>query len=155
VNLAAGLALAKELSAKGKDDVRLHFTLGVLLASAKQYREAQVELEKANALQPETFEILYNLGQADLRGHDDSKAGVVLNRALKLKPDSAETLYLLAQVYVDQSRSVDALDPCRTAESYSRRIDRRHLLSGRATVVVIGNPICLASKLESGDAFAL
>src|SRR5258708_7063794 len=107
---AAGLALAKELSAKGKDDVRLHFTLGGLLASAKQYREAQVELEKANALQPETFEILYNLGQADLRGHDDSKAGVVLNRALKLKPDSAETLYLLAQVYVDQSRSVDALD---------------------------------------------
>ena len=99
---AAGLSLARTLSAQNKDDVRLHFTLGVLLASAKQYRQAQLELEKANALQPETFEILYNLGQAYLRGSDYSKAEVALNRALKLKPDSAETLYLLAQVYADQ-----------------------------------------------------
>ena len=52
---------------ENKDDVQLHFTLGVLLASEKQYRAAQLDLEKANALQPETFEILYNLGQAYLR----------------------------------------------------------------------------------------
>jgi tetratricopeptide (TPR) repeat protein len=107
---AAGLALARKLSAENKDDVRLHFTLGVFLASAKQYREAQLELEKANALQPETFEILYNLGQAYLRGHDYGQAEIALNRALKLKPDSPDALYLLAQVYADQSRAVDALD---------------------------------------------
>ncbi len=107
---AAGLRLAKILSAQNKDDVRLHFTLGVFLAQSKQYREAQLELEKANALQPETFEILYNLGHAYLRGHDYSKAEVVLNRALKLKPDSPDTLYLLGQVYADQTRAVDALD---------------------------------------------
>jgi tetratricopeptide (TPR) repeat protein len=107
---AVGLALAKEISAQSKDDVRLHFTLGGLLASAKQYRDAEAELEKANALQPETFEILYNLGQAYLRGREYSKAELALNRALKLKPDSAETLYLLAQIYADQSKPVDALD---------------------------------------------
>jgi tetratricopeptide (TPR) repeat protein len=107
---AAGLTLARTLSAQNKDDVRLHFTLGVFLASAKQYREAQMELEKANALQPETFEILYNLGQAYLRGRDYAKAELALNRALKLKPDSPETLYLLAQVDADQSKAVDALD---------------------------------------------
>lgn len=109
---AAGLALAKEISAqaKYKDDVRLHFTLGGLLASAKQYRKAEIELEKANALQPETFEILYNLGQAYLRDHNEEKAELILNRALKLKPDSAETLYLLAQIKFDQSKPVDALD---------------------------------------------
>jgi tetratricopeptide (TPR) repeat protein len=106
----AGISLAREVSAQGKEDFRLHFTLGVLLASAKQYREAQTELEKANALQPETFEILYNLGQAHLRGHDYSKAELALNRAVKLKPDSAETLYLLAQLYADQAKAVDALD---------------------------------------------
>jgi tetratricopeptide (TPR) repeat protein len=108
--IPAGLALARSLSAQNKDDVRLHFTLGVLLASAKQYREAALELEKANALQPETFEILYNLGQAYLRSHDYAKAEVALNRALKLKPDSAESLYLLAQLDADQSRPVEALD---------------------------------------------
>jgi tetratricopeptide (TPR) repeat protein len=107
---AEGLKSATELSAENKDNVQLHFTLGVLLAAEKQYRAAQFELENANALQPETFEILYNLGQAYLRGGAYAKAELALNRALKLKPDSPEALYLLAQVYSDQRKSVDALD---------------------------------------------
>ena len=105
-----GLQTARELSAAHARDVQLHFTLGVLLASEKQYNAAQLELERANSLQPETFEILHNLGQAYLRGHNYAKAELTLNRALKLKPDSPETLYLLAQVYSEQSRPVDALD---------------------------------------------
>jgi len=107
---AEGLKVAKELSAQNNDDVQLHFTLGVLLAAEKQYRTAQLELERANALQPETLEILYNLGQAYLRSGEYSKAEPVLNRALKLKPDSPEVLYLMAQVYSEQTRPVDALD---------------------------------------------
>ena len=107
---AEGLKMATELSAQNKDDVQLHSTLGVLLASAKEYRAAQLELEKANALQPETFEILYNLGQTYLRAGEYAKAEPILNRALKLKPDSPEALYLLAQVYSEQTRAVDALD---------------------------------------------
>jgi tetratricopeptide (TPR) repeat protein len=107
---ASGLKVASELSARKKDDVQLHFTLGVLLASERQYKPAELELEKANALQPDTFETLYNLGQAYLRAGDYSKAEPALDRALKLKPDSADTLYLLAQVYSDQSRPVDALE---------------------------------------------
>lgn len=104
------LQTAHELSAAHKQDIQLHFSLGVLLASAKQYKSAQLELEQANTLQPETFEILHNLGQAYLKGHEYSKAEVALNRALKLKPDSAETLYLAAQLDFEQSRPVDALD---------------------------------------------
>jgi tetratricopeptide (TPR) repeat protein len=107
---AEALQTARELSAAHKQDVRLHFTLGVLLATAKQYKAAQRELEQANALQPETFEILHNLGQAYLRGHVYTKADLALNRALKTKPESAETLCLLAQVYSEQARPVDALD---------------------------------------------
>ena len=107
---AEGLKLAKELSARAQDDVQMHFTLGVLLASEKQYPAAQLELEKANALKPETFEILYNLGQNYLRAAEFGKAELALNRALQLKPESAETLYLLAQVYNQQTRVVDALD---------------------------------------------
>jgi len=107
---AEGLKLANALSAESPNDVRRHFTLGVFLASAKQYRAAQLELEKANALQPETLEILYNLGQAYLRSGDYSKAEPVLTRALKLKPDSPETLYLMAQVYNEEGRPVDALE---------------------------------------------
>ena len=107
---AEGLKSATALSNENKDDVQLHFTLGVLLASEKQYHAAQLELEKANALQPETFEILFNLGQSYLRAGEYTKAELALNRALKLKPDSPDTLYLLAQVAAGQRKSVDALD---------------------------------------------
>ena len=92
---AEALKTAHDLSASHKQDVQLHFTLGVLFASAKQYKAAQLELEQANALQPETFEILHNLGQAYLRAQEYAKADLALNRALKLKPDSAETLVSL------------------------------------------------------------
>ena len=105
-----GLKVADALSAEKKDDVQLHFSLGLLLASEKQYKAAQLEMEKANALQPETFEIIYNLGQTYLRSGDYPKAELSLNRALKLKPESPETLYLLAQVYAEQARPVDALE---------------------------------------------
>jgi len=107
---AEGLKTARELSAKNKDNLQVHFTLGVLLTSEKQYRAAQFELERANALEPQTFEILRNLGEVYLRNSEYGKAEVTLNRALKRKPDSTDTLYLLGQVYSDEHKPIDALD---------------------------------------------
>ncbi|MDE3187032.1 MAG: tetratricopeptide repeat protein [Acidobacteriota bacterium] len=107
---ADALRLATELSAQSSSDVQVHFSLALLLASEKQYKPARLELEKADALQPETFEILYNLGQVLLRSGDSAGAELALSRALKLKPDSVETMYLLAQARTNQSRPLDALD---------------------------------------------
>ncbi len=107
---AQALKMATQLAAQNKNSVQVHFSLGVLLASEKQYSAAQLELEKADALQPETFEILYNLGQVFLREGEYPKANIALNRALKVKPDSPDALYLLAQVCTNESRPLDALD---------------------------------------------
>lgn len=104
------LRVATDVSTLNKNDVQLHFSLGVLLASQKQYKVAQLELEKADALQPETFEIVYNLGQVYLRDGQNPKAQIALNRALKLKPDSVEAMYLLSQAYTNDGRPLDALD---------------------------------------------
>jgi tetratricopeptide (TPR) repeat protein len=107
---ADALHAANELSEQNKSDVQVHFSLGLLLASERQYKAAQLELESADALQPETFEILYNLGEDLLRLGDYPKAEHTLGRALRLKPESPETLCLLAQTYTNQSRPLDALD---------------------------------------------
>ena len=107
---AEALRLAAELSKQNEADVQVHFSLGAMLASAKQYPQAQAELERADALQPGTFEILYNLGQTFLRNNENPKAEVALSRALKLKPETPDALYLLAQVYEKESRPLDALD---------------------------------------------
>ena len=104
------LRLANQLSAESPNDVQLHFSLGILLASQQQYMAAQLELEKANTLNPGTFEILFNLGQVYLRNGDDKDADLALSRAVSMKPDTPEALFLLAQVYVKERRPLDALD---------------------------------------------
>jgi tetratricopeptide (TPR) repeat protein len=102
--------LAAQLSEQHKNEIEVHFSLGVLLASEKQYKAAQSELERADILKPNTFEILYNLGQTYLRNKEYPKADLALTRAIHLKPDSSDTLYLLAQVCANESRPRDALD---------------------------------------------
>jgi tetratricopeptide (TPR) repeat protein len=105
-----GLELARSLSEQAGNDVRAHFTLGVLLAKQLQYSAASHEFEIANSLQPDTFEILHNLGQAYRKRGDNEKALDVLGRALKLSPNSVETLYLIAQIDSDQGKDLDALE---------------------------------------------
>jgi tetratricopeptide (TPR) repeat protein len=107
---AEALRMATALSSENQGDVRLHFSLGVLLASRGQNKAALLELEKADVLAPNTFQILFNLGQACLLDGQYSRAELQLNRALKVKPDSVETLYLLAQSRWKQSQPLDALD---------------------------------------------
>jgi len=107
---AEAVRLAAALSSENPTDVKLHFSLGVLLASQGQNKTALLELQKADVLQPNTFEIRYNLGQAYLLDDQYSKAQLQLSRALTLQPDSAEALYLLAQARWKQSQALDALD---------------------------------------------
>jgi tetratricopeptide (TPR) repeat protein len=105
-----GLELARSLSEQAKNDVRAHYTLGVLLAKLGQYSAAIHEFETADALQPGTFEILHDLGHAYLQSGGNEKALGILKRALKLSPDSVGTLYLMAQAYANEGKDLDALD---------------------------------------------
>ena len=107
---APALRTAETLSRQNAKDVKLHFTLGVVLASKKQYGPAIHEFEIANALQPRTIEILHDLGQAYLRDGQFSKAEATLEQGLELDRNSAETLYLLAQCLADQNKDIEALE---------------------------------------------
>jgi len=129
-----GLALARSLSEQAKNDVRTHFTLGVLLAKQGQYSEAIHEFEAADALQPGTFEILHNLGHAYLQSGEYVKALDILNRALKLSPDSVETLYFMAQAYANQSKDLDALDLLVRARKLAPRNTNAILLTARLSM---------------------
>ena len=94
---------------KNKGSVQVHFTLGVLLGTEKQFRAAQLELEQANALQPQTFEILFNLGQVNLRAGDSRRRSGLESR-VEIETGFRGNMYLLGQVYSEESKPVDALD---------------------------------------------
>jgi len=108
--MAQGLKTAAALSLQNPGDVKLHFSLGVVLASKQQYKPAIREFEKANALQPQTFEILHDLGQAYLRDGQLAAAQATIERALQLDHESADTLYLLAQCLAAQHLDIEALE---------------------------------------------
>jgi tetratricopeptide (TPR) repeat protein len=105
-----GLQTATTLSRRAGKDVSLHYSLGVVLASRKQWQPAIREFEIANVLHPGTVEILHNLGQAYLHASQPAKAQAVLAQALTVDPASAEVLYLLAQAQANQQRDVEALE---------------------------------------------
>jgi len=107
---ADALELVRTVSGQAKNDLRPHFSLGILLAREKEYDPAIHELELADALSPGTPEILHNLGQAYFREKNYGKAEEVLKRALSLRPDSPDTLYVLAQVYAAQQKDLQALE---------------------------------------------
>lgn len=107
---AEALTLVSELSRAHPNDIQVHTTLGLVLASEGQYKPAEIELERADVLKPQDFDTLYYLGQTYLRDGQFAKAELQLDLALKLKPDSPEALYSLAQTYDDESRPLDALD---------------------------------------------
>jgi len=107
---AEALHLASQISAEKKNDVKLHFSLGVLLASAGQYKPAELELERADVLAPGTFDILYSLGQTYLLDGNYPKAELELSQALAKNPKSTETLYLMGETYWKESRPLDALN---------------------------------------------
>ncbi len=106
----AGLAAAGRLSRDSTKDTKIHFSLGLLLASNRQFQQAAYEFELANALSPGNFDILHDLGQAYLMSGQFQKAEETLNQALRLQPESADTLYLLAQTASEMHKEVDALE---------------------------------------------
>lgn len=104
------LHLAEIVSAQNGDDVQVHYSLGVLLASEMHFRPALTELEKADALHPETFEILVALGRTLLQSAEPARAELALRHALTIQTESPEALYFLAQAQAAQSRPRDALE---------------------------------------------
>ena len=105
------LELAHRISSTYPKDVRAHFSLGTLLASEKQLEAAIHELEIADALMPGSFDILYSLGRTYYEnGNNEGKAENVLRRALAVQPDSAQTMLMLAKLYHDQKKDLQAME---------------------------------------------
>lgn len=101
--------LAAQISDQNKNDVRVHFSLGVLLAEGRLYPPAIHELEISDAMQPGTFETLYNLGQAYCQNHNNVKGEETLQRALKIRPESTAVLYSLGKLYYTEGKDLQAL----------------------------------------------
>ena len=86
----------------------LHNRLGALQAEFGDYAGAIQNLEKANALKPDSYEFRYNLGLAYHRNADPDHALKILE-PVRLQQDNAEIENLLGDVYEKKGQYLDAV----------------------------------------------
>ncbi|MGO8735325.1 MAG: tetratricopeptide repeat protein [Terriglobia bacterium] len=78
-------------------DPRVSFSVGMLFAEWKSYRQAEGAFAKAQQAAPGNFDVLYNLGLAALEARDGEQAGQALHLALHERPDDVDCLIGLAR----------------------------------------------------------
>ncbi len=87
-----------------------NFALGVALASAGQYDQAEAFFSKTLEAEPANFEALYDLGLAASHAGHNERARSVLEQAVAQEPENVNALYDLAAVDVALDRKEAALE---------------------------------------------
>ncbi len=96
-------------------DADTHAQLGAILAATNRGVEGQKELETALAIDPTSFNALFNLASLEAEQGNLPGAAALLERALMQK-DDAEAHQLLGNVYAAQGGYESALKQFRTVE---------------------------------------
>ncbi len=86
------------LSPLADRDAHLSFSLGVALASAHQYDQAETFFNRAVEAEPGNFDALYDLGLAASHAGHKERARETLQEALQQQPNNVDVLYDLAAV---------------------------------------------------------
>ena len=112
-----------EASTQRADDVEVHFALGTLLASYKQYRIGARELELGQALQPERLEILFNEQAAEEDADTDVRERAEGEDAPRGVDERADLRVALLDLPDDRAdRLVDERDPDFVRRGHAERM---------------------------------
>jgi tetratricopeptide (TPR) repeat protein len=123
-------ALLVQISPMAQSDPRLSFSLGVALASAKQYGKAETCFSRTLETAPSDFDALYNLGLAASHAGHNGRARDVLQAALEQQPRNVDVLYDLAAVNAALDRKDAAVQPlAQAAQLAPERADIQRLLA--------------------------
>ena len=102
-------ALLQQLAAQGQGDPQWTFSLGLALASAGQYAQAETFFTRTLEAAPANADVLYNLGLAASRAGDRERALTVFEAAEKQRPDDVDLLYNLGALCAEMDRKEAAI----------------------------------------------
>jgi Tfp pilus assembly protein PilF len=91
------------------EEAELHEALGEFYLDNHSDEDAQVELERAVALDSSRTKALYLLGRRYVQDRENEKAVTYLQRALRLQPNLNEASGLLGTAYVRMGQFADAI----------------------------------------------
>jgi tetratricopeptide (TPR) repeat protein len=94
----------------------VHFGLGYLLWSQKQYKEAAIEFHAELANDPNHLQAMLYLGDADIQMNQMEEAKPLLERVVKLNPSLGLGHLDLGIIYVESDHNTEALRQFNLAE---------------------------------------
>jgi tetratricopeptide (TPR) repeat protein len=119
-----------ELTSAAENDVRLAFSLGLALASVKQYDRAETCFSRVLESAPANPDVLYNLGLAASRAGHKERAHDALQAVLQQRPEDVDALYNLGAVDAALGQKESAVELLAKAAQLSpRRADIQLLLA--------------------------
>ena len=100
------LELAPELAAS-------HVSAGIAYCMSQDYKESEVEFEKAIGLDPKDYEAWYFFGRAKVHEGDLERALKLFDRAAKVRPEDFQSVLLQAQLYTSLGQEKKAIEVTR------------------------------------------
>jgi tetratricopeptide (TPR) repeat protein len=117
-------------TAAAQGGASLSYSLGVALASARQYGKAEEVLSRALIAAPSNFDVLYKLGLAAAHAGHNERARDILQSALRQQPQNVDVLYDLAAVNAALGQRETAVDlAASAAQLAAERADVQQLLA--------------------------
>jgi len=104
-----GAEILAKLEITAGEDPRLSYSLGMIYADWKRYKDAERAFTRALEAAPTNFDILYNLGLAALRAGNFERAKEVLGIALKQRPDDVDLIQTLARAHAETGQQDQAI----------------------------------------------
>jgi tetratricopeptide (TPR) repeat protein len=119
--------LLGELEEETGNDPRAAFSVGIVEAQWKEYKQAEQSLRRALDADPTNPDITYNLGLSGLNAGDLDTAQTMLAATLRQRPDDVDTLYNLARLETKRGNDDEAIV----------RLVRAHQLAPRRSDVLV------------------
>jgi adenylate cyclase len=142
------LAEAKRTSAKAlklaPDLAESHVSSGIACCMSQNYKEAEVEFEKAIELDPKNYEAWYFYGRTKVHEGDLERALKLFERASRVRPEDFQSVLLQAQLYTSLDQKGKAMEITRVGIERVRAVlevnpdDNRALNLGAFALLRLG-----------------
>lgn len=121
-----------------------HVSAGIAACMSQDYKEAEIEFEKAIELDPKNYEAWYFFGRAKVHEGDLERALKLFDRASKVRPEDFQSVLLQAQLFTSLGQENKAIEVTRKGIKRVRAIlelnpdDNRALNMGAFALLRLG-----------------
>lgn len=144
VNLAEARRTSARALQLAPDLAESHVSSGIALCMSKDYKEAEIEFEKAIELDPKNYEAWYFFGRTKVHEGDLKRAQKLFERASRVRPEDFQSVLLQPSLFISLNQKDKAMEVTRQGIERVRAVlelnpdDNRALNMGAFALLRLG-----------------